>query len=724
MADAKSPFAARAAGAMLIAYSRDGADTALGESDFEEVPSVAKFGPVAASVFLALCSFSLAGESAGGAAPPRDGNRIGINLWFLSDWDGSFAFVDAMKHARAWQDGADWHSPVAGTDEAGWPTADASTVIYTGSPAQINGRYRLVFNGQADVSLMWAKGTISNKRYDPASNTTTADITYGISAEGSVGLIFRNTRRTARSPVNSGFANVRLFRPGYPADGSQVFTRPFLKALGKFSALRMMDWSLTNQDLCRRWSERMKPRDAARAGPSYAGSGGLGLPPGGLGVALEYQILLCNELKADFWINIPVAADDEYIRKIALALRYGTDGVEPYTRRQASPLYPPLAPGLKLYVEYANEVWNSASGFSCFAVVKDIVGSLPEGHELRKPAEQNIWALMWRYAAYRIAAISDTFRSVFGDANMMSRVRPVLMTQQGDAQATLSQALLWLDGYAHRQSPRREVDSYLYGAGGSAYYGVNSPPRDQSDVDTFFAPGNYPSSWNVKAMGIDSVWAAAFGLRHLAYEGGMGLDGFSDTNANRLNLDPRMEDILTKTHDSWSSQGGELLMYYTLCGPPQWEFTHDIGNLGTPKLKAIDELLSRNRATIGLGRALPGEIIAADQADYRPQSGYGYPVSIDGLACLGGNRPGEWLALPAHAAEAFPAEIIVKGAAASPATIDVWVNGRLSGTVSLAGGGRLVQSTALKAEIPEGLVVIRLEATDGTFQLRSILVRR
>jgi len=60
---------------------------------------VAKFGPVAASVFLALCSFSLAGESAAGADPTKDGNRIGINLWFLSDWDGSFAFVDAMKHA-------------------------------------------------------------------------------------------------------------------------------------------------------------------------------------------------------------------------------------------------------------------------------------------------------------------------------------------------------------------------------------------------------------------------------------------------------------------------------------------------------------------------------------------------------------------------------------------------------------------------------------------------
>jgi hypothetical protein len=678
-----------------------------------------------AAAFFTLCACAFFGEGAVGTPPlAEEKNRIGINLWFLSDWDGSFAFVDAMKHARAWQDGADWHRPVGGTDGAGWPTADASTVVYTGKPAQINGTYRLIFDGQADVSLLWAQGTIANKRYDPASNTTTADVTYNIAAEGSVGLVFRNTKRTARSAPNSGFTNVRLIRPGYPADGSQVFSKPFLKALGKFSTLRMLDWSVTNQDLSQHWSDRMKPLDAGRSSSAYKGPGGASIPGSSLGVALEYQILLCNELKADFWINIPVVADDEYVRKIALALRYGTDGVEPYTRRQAKPVYPPLAPGLKLYVEYANEVWNSAGGFSCFTVVKDIVSSLPEGHEILQPPEREVWPLMWRYPAYRIAVISDVFRSVFGDTNMMTRVRPVLMTQQGDGQATLSQALLWLDGHAHRQSPRREVDSYIYGAGGSAYYAVNKPPRDQSDADAFFAVGNYPSTWNVKAMGIDSAWAAAFGLKHLAYEGGMGLDGFSNANASSLNLDPRMQDVLMKTHDAWSGQGGDLLMYYALCGPPQWEFTHDIENLDSPKLRAIDELLSRPRAPVRLGPALPGEIIAAYQADCRPQSGYRYPVEVDGLACVGGNRPGEWLALPAHAAAAFPGEITVEGAAAAPSTIAVWVNGRQIGTVTLSGGGRLARSTALKAEIPAGLVVIRLEATSGSFQLRSVLVRR
>ncbi len=54
--------------------------------------------------------------------------------------------------------------------------------------------------------------------------------------------------------------------------------------------------------------------------------------------------------------NIPAAADDDYVRKVALALRYGTDGTNPYPGPQAHPAYPPLDPALRIYLEYANEI--------------------------------------------------------------------------------------------------------------------------------------------------------------------------------------------------------------------------------------------------------------------------------------------------------------------------------------------------------------------------------
>lgn len=649
-------------------------------------------------------------------------NRFGMNTWFLSDWDGGLAFADAMKQAWPWQDATDWHNPVGGIDALGWPTADASTVVLTGTPAQINGTYKLIFNGQADVSLMWVGGTVSNKVYNAATNTTTADVTYAATAYGSVGIILKNTRRTAGSALNSGFTNMRLYRPGYPADGSAVLTTPYVAALAKTHAVRMMDWTATNANLVQHWADRMTPLHFSRAGGPYAGPGGLAYDSSTLGVALEHQIQLCNAVHADCWINIPVVADDDYVRKVALALRYGTDGTNPYTSTQANPAYPPLDAGLRVYIEYANEIWNSASGFRCFGVINDIVGALPAGHPLQTPAESSVWFKMWRYPAYRMALISDIFRAVYGDASMMTRIRPVLMTQQGDGQATLSQALTWLDNFARSQSPARKVSDYLYGAGGSGYYGATNEPADKTDRDGYFAAGNYPPAQNVKGFGVDAVWAANYGLKRIAYEGGPSLDNYGDADARALNADPRMQDMVVKTHDAWSQQGGDLLVYYVARGTPKWEFTPDITTLATPKYKALDQLQAQPRAAVTLGAALPGTIVPTDQIDYRIRSGYDFLTTCDARPCLGGNDAGEWVATPAHAAKAFSGTLSVFGVSYTGATINVWINGVKKGQVVMTTGSVLAQSTPLAVAIPAGLVVVRLEVVTGGLDLQSIAI--
>lgn len=648
-----------------------------------------------------------------------------MNVWFLNDWDNGFAFVDAMKHARPWQDATDWHNPVAGTDTLGWPTADASTVIFTGTPAQINGTYKLIFNGQADVKLMWADGAVTNKNYNSATNTTTADVTFNISGSGSSGLVLTNTKRTATSATNTGFTNMRLYRPGYPADGSQVFTTPFLNALGKTSVVRMMDWTATNNNLVQHWGDRRTPLHMSKTGPSYTDPAGGIWATSATGVALEHQIQLCNALNSDCWINIPVLADDDYVLKTAQALRFGTDGTNPYTTEQATPVYPPLKASLRIYLEYANEIWNSAGGFYCFGVIHAIATHLPTGHPVLTPTETNEWYLGWRYPAYRTALISDTFRSVYGNASMMNRVRPLLMTQQGNGQATLSVALTWLDAYAQRQSPARTVSSYIYGAGGSGYYGVNSEPADKTDVEGFFAAGNYPATQNVNGMGTDAVWAANYGLKRIAYEGGPSLDNYPDVNARAINADARMQDMIVKTHDAWSRQGGDLLVYYALVGPGKWEFTPDITTTNTPKFKGIDQLQSQSRAAVTLGQQLPGIIIARDwPSSYSPRTG-GYDANCDGLPCVGGagGNVGGWIVLPGNTSNAFTGNIVVSGIAGSATVIKVWVNGVDKGQITLAQGSHLTNSSSLNGVlIPAGLVAIRLETVSGGYSLRSISV--
>ena len=63
------------------------------------------------------------------------------------------------------------------------------------------------------------------------------------------------------------------------------------------------------------------------------------------------------------WLNVPAKANDEYIAKLAQLVKFGSDGDQPYTSAQDKPVFAPLNPGLKVYVEYGNELWNWAPGF-------------------------------------------------------------------------------------------------------------------------------------------------------------------------------------------------------------------------------------------------------------------------------------------------------------------------------------------------------------------------
>ena len=119
---------------------------------------------------------------------------------------------------------------------------------------------------------MWAQNsTVTNKKYDPTTNTTTADINFNIPTKATVGIVLKNTKRTASSTINSGFTNLRLYRPGYPTDGSVIFTTPFLNALSKVSVVRMMDWAVTNTNSIQEWRDRRTPLSAAKPGLIYTG---------------------------------------------------------------------------------------------------------------------------------------------------------------------------------------------------------------------------------------------------------------------------------------------------------------------------------------------------------------------------------------------------------------------------------------------------------------------
>ena len=58
------------------------------------------------------------------------------------------------------------------------------------------------------------------------------------------------------------------------------------------------------------------------------------------------------------WINIPEGATPAYVTDLADLIKYGSDGVNPYTSYQVNPVYPGLNMNLHVYIEWSNETWN------------------------------------------------------------------------------------------------------------------------------------------------------------------------------------------------------------------------------------------------------------------------------------------------------------------------------------------------------------------------------
>jgi hypothetical protein len=656
-------------------------------------------------------------------------NQFGMNTWALTDWDGSFAFVDAMKHARPWQT-IDMKG-IAPADENGWPLSDAGTVIYTGDAAHINGTYKLIFNGQGMIGSVYNGYTmhVANQQYDASTNTTTADITFSVTkpAPGaSVGISIRNSQRTPTSAVGSGFSNMRLYRPGYPTDGSVVFASYYVHAMQVGSTIRTMDWSATNGNTTVNWADRNTPLTFQKPIPPYIAhnkSSMGGTPAGSQStVALEHHIQLANQTGRDLWINVPVIASDDFVIKMAQTLLYGSDGTNPYTSPRSNPVYPPLNSNLNVYIEYANETWNTAGGFWCYYVIMDIVQNLPASHPIYAIAPQtSIYYTAYRYTAYRISQVSDLFRSVFGDSAMMTRVRPVLMSQKGTG-GTFGEGftqLTWLDQYGAQQNPPKAVNSYVYGSGGSAYYGVNNM---SSDPDTYFAPGNYPDRQTVASFPNDAMAAKNWGLQRIAYEGGDGVDYIPTAQKLAINADPRIETMTEFMHNYWSQEGGDLLMYYTLTGAADWEFTPDILNLNTPKYNALRALKGQTRAPVTLGQVLPGEMLFASLP--RLSTAGAYSTTVNGQAMLGGINRGLWVAAPANSNASFSGSITVNGTAGEDSVLAIWINGKQVGTVTLAKNDSLEWSSAVTATIPQGLVMVRVQLVSGNFGLRSVNIQK
>ena len=169
--------------------------------------------------------------------------RIGLGIGGLSYYDGAHAMVNMFQGEANLVDGA--YAQLTALDSNKEPTADFQAVIASAPLA--SGTYKLVFTGKAVLGRL-GSCTLENQNYNSGTNTTTCDVVYAAASSGNQVLGFTNTQRTDVAAVNTGLTNLRLYRPGYPTDGSVKFTSEFITAVQLTSVIRGMDFVVANSN--------------------------------------------------------------------------------------------------------------------------------------------------------------------------------------------------------------------------------------------------------------------------------------------------------------------------------------------------------------------------------------------------------------------------------------------------------------------------------------------
>ncbi len=502
------------------------------------------------------------------------GSKLGINLGWVSDWaDRQMMFVDVMKDARGFATPAKfWEPSVAPVplDADGWPTTDFG-VLFLSTPADplnrpvsatfpsLFGTYTLSFTGRAKVAGAGCC-TIKDLAYDASTNTTTGSVVLG-PTDNQLGLTFTGTK--------GGVQNVKLLRPGYALGTTQVFTNEFLKAIAPFSTLRFMDTLQTNGNLVTTWAQRTQPNT-----PQQSASSGL---------AWEYVIELANTSGKDIWINIPE----------------GVDLTDPtpnnYATQLAQLLKAKLKPGIHVYLEYSNELWNS--GFAqnkanLASAIREVNSGADPGLNYDKSDDENYWG--YRRAMHQIVRISQLFKNVYGSAAINTTIRPLYLSQ-------FVQPFLAENALAYANANLGAPSKFIYGIGGAPYFGgpsstdyptvasaVAALTNGVRTIETGFPGKTYNGGLVYSGISYKGL-ADYYGLKSLSYEGGPALNYATSPVINEeVERSSALTSLIQGYLADWFGCGNDLFMYYELAEPAGdiWGAYEDL-SIATPKSTAL-----------------------------------------------------------------------------------------------------------------------------------------
>ncbi len=307
---------------------------------------------------------------------------VGMNLENVVDWSPAWTFTDAFQASRPWiahaidleTGGLTWDVGEARPlplDAAGnvlaletWSEGGRSFRQAAGTlmfrelgGAYAGGTYRAEWRGTGSVSFGFDARVAAAGR--SADGVHWADLEVSPS---DAGIHLRIDATDPADPVRE----IHVWMPDWqgrrfagerwhPGAAFSPFHPLFLERLAPFEVIRFMGMQETNTSDIVTWADR-RTAAAVRQGSGPEASASEGIVNG---MSLEYMVQLANDLDADPWFNMPPMADDAFVANFA---GYVRDHLEP---------------GRRVYVEWANEVWNFGWGFESSRWVAEQL-ALPE----------------------------------------------------------------------------------------------------------------------------------------------------------------------------------------------------------------------------------------------------------------------------------------------------------------------------------------------------------
>ncbi|MBS1561684.1 MAG: hypothetical protein JSS89_08780 [Bacteroidetes bacterium] len=499
--------------------------------------------------------------------------HLGVNV------DEMGAFTNMVDHTNR-------YSKATGYDANGWPMSDFDLVLFDGRPAtewngtiddpdgyriDYSGAYQSSFRGQGTVRASGTAVSISDVRYDAASNTTFFTLNVGGYPNANHGLVFlsfTNTQRLPSSPPSSGITELRVMRPGYDLATTQIFTDAFLRlcTTANFECYRFYNvqniWDGEPTYPTRTtWTQRKLPSSASqRSMASMTGQRD--------GWCWEYIIALANTLKKDIWINVHMSCDSQYVTSLASLLKTQLD------------------PAINIYVENSNEVWSPTQAT----------------HGPYNQAEATARGITFdQNYARRCVELSQWFSTVLGASAINERVRVILAGQQAYPGRSDNHLNFIKNTFG-------DPKNFVYATSTALYFGStkasNTDPTVINDgmIEAIDAQITAPTSALYRKTHITK--AAAWGLVGgcTSYEGGVSLPEGGNTNnlaaQIRANRTPAMANVITHSYrPGWSELGGGLALYFTLASAYNrygcWGLTDDPANPDrNAKMSAVRALLA------------------------------------------------------------------------------------------------------------------------------------